>query len=179
MNLFKRLGVLCIALMLVSPVWAQSNGILKIGVVDIPRLLQESPQFQEARSKLEDEFAPREREIISMQAALEEKVKKLEKDLPVMGESEREASQRELRDTERDLIRAQNQYREDGQAREAEILRDVQEEILGEIFTYAQAEQYDLILQTGPAGALFASNRVDITGALIERLQSPAQDGSN
>ncbi|MGI9317147.1 MAG: OmpH family outer membrane protein [bacterium] len=179
MTHFKTLAALVAILMLAAPAWSQNSGILKIGVVDIPRLLQESPQFQEARSKLEDEFVPREREIIAKQAALEEKAKKLEQDMPVMGESEREAAQRDLRNDERDLVRAQSQYREDGQEREAEIMRAMQQEILEQIYAYGQEQQYDIILQAGPSGAIFASTKVDITLALIQRLQSTGNNSGN
>jgi outer membrane protein len=162
-----------------TPAWSQTNGILKIGVVDINRLLSESPQFQEARARIEDEFAPREREIIAMQATLEENAKQLEKYLPVMGESEREAAQRELRNAERDLVRAQTQFREDAQARENEIMRDIQQEIGQEIVGYGQSEGYDIILPAGGAGVIFASPRVDITSPLIERLLAAHQMGTN
>jgi outer membrane protein len=179
MKRFNIVAAFFLALMFATSGWAQNNGILKIGVVDINRLLSESPQFQEARAKLEDEFAPREREIIAMQATLEATAKQLEKDMPVMGEAERDNAQRELRNSERDLVRAQNQFREDAQTRESEIMRDMQQEIGQQIVGYGQSEGYDIILPAGGAGVLFASPRVDVTGPLIERLQASDKAASN
>jgi len=179
MRIFNSVAAFLLAFMFATSGWAQTNGILKIGVVDINRLLSESPQFQEARAKLEDEFAPREREIIAMQTTLEANAQKLEKDLPVMGESERDNAQRELRNAERDLVRAQNQFREDAQTRENEIMRDIQQEVLKEIFAFGQSQGYDIILPAGQGGAIFASPRVDVTVPLIERLQAADKAASN
>ena len=44
---------------------AQGVGDLKIGVVNAGRLLNESPQVRIAMETLQDEFAPRQREIIA------------------------------------------------------------------------------------------------------------------
>jgi outer membrane protein len=172
MKIISRIFILGVAVLLVSPVYSQNNGILKIGVVDINRLLGESPQFQEARAKLEDEFVPRQREIVTREAALAEKAATFEKDMPVMGEPEREAAQRELRNDERALARAQNEFREDAQMRENEMMRGIQQDIGREVVGYGQAEGYDIILPAGGAGVIFASPRVDITDSLISRLQT-------
>ena len=172
MRIFTNLTAFMLAFLFATTGLAQTNGILKIGVVDINRLFSESPQFQEARAKLEDEFAPRQREIIAMQTALGEKAKKLEKDISVMGESEREAAQRELRNSERDIARAQNEFREDAQVRENEFLQQVQQNVLQEIIVYGQEQGYDIILPAGPGGAVFASPKVDVTAPLIERLKA-------
>lgn len=179
MKVISRIFVLGVAVLLVSPVYAQNNGILKIGVVDINRLLAESPQFQSAREKIEDEFAPRQREIMTRRTALEAKAAQLEKDMPVMGEAERDSAQRGLVNEERDIIRSQNEFAEDAQRREQEIMRDVQQQIGREVDSYGNTEGYDLILPKGPSGAVFASQRVDITDPLIQRLKAAYKTPGN
>jgi len=59
---------------------AQTSGNLKIAVVNVGRLLQESPQAQSARESLDSEFAPRRREIVALQPALDGKAAALQKD---------------------------------------------------------------------------------------------------
>jgi outer membrane protein len=148
---------------------AQSTDGLKIGVVNINQLLPESPQFQDARGKLEDEFAPRQREIMAQQAALEEKAAKLQKDIEVMGEAERETVQRDLRNEERSLVRSQQEFREDMELRQSEIMGAVQQAVAKEVQAFGDAEGYDIILFEG---VVYASERVDVTQALIERLNA-------
>jgi len=147
--------------------FAQVAPPLKIGVVDINRLMSESPQFQAARAKLDDEFAPRRREIIAMQTSLEERAASLQKDLDVMGEAEREAAQRELRNEERAIVRAQTEFREDSELRNNEVLRVVQQDVVGEVVAYSESEGFDLVLVEG---IVYASDRVNVTQVVLERL---------
>ena len=93
----------------VSNLIAQDLSGLKVGVVNVGRLLQESPQAVAATQSLEDEFAPRRREFLALQSAYEAKAAQLEQDRDVMGVSERENVQRDLRDDQRELLRTQNE----------------------------------------------------------------------
>ena len=155
---------------------AQAVDGLKIGVVNVGRLLQESPQAQTAREALEDEFAPRRREIVAMQTALEEKNAAIQKDIEVMGAEERDNAQRDLRNDERAIVRAQNEFREDLDLRNNEAIGGVQQEVFREIAAYADSTGFDLVLADG---IVYASNRIDITQAVLDRLKAGTPDNSN
>lgn len=168
----KKLGLaMALVAVISAPVAAkaQSAGVLKIGVVNVGRLLQESPQAQSAREALEDEFAPRRREIVALQTELEQKSAALQKDMEVMGADERESAQRDLRNEERAIVRAQNEFREDLDLRNNEAIGKMQQEVLREISAYADAEGFDLVLADG---IVYASNRVDVTEPILERLKA-------
>lgn len=140
---------------------------MKIGVIDVQRLLGQSPQFAAARAKLEDEFAPRGRDIVARQTALEEKAAKLQKDAEVMGAEEREAAERELNNERRAIIRAQNEFREDSELREKEVLEPVQQEVLGEVRAFGEENGYDMILAQG---FVYVNPKADVTEAVLKRL---------
>ena len=170
----RKLYFVAVLISLVSSpavVNAQAAGVLKIGVVNIGRLLQESPQAQAAREALEDEFAPRRREIVAMQTALEQKSAALQKDMEVMGAEEREAAQRDLRNEERSIVRAQTEFREDLDLRNNEAIGKIQQDVLREISAYATSAGFDLVLADG---IVYASNRVDVTEPVLERLRASA-----
>jgi outer membrane protein len=154
--------------------FAQASAGLQIGVVNIGLLLQESPQAQAARESLEDEFAPRRREIVAMQTTLEEKNAAMQKDLEVMGPEERESAQRELRNDERAVVRAQNEFREDLDLRNNEAIGKIQADVLREIGAYAEAQGYDLILADG---IVYASATVDVTEQILTKLQAAYEGG--
>jgi outer membrane protein len=171
MKLVNQYLAVAALVVMVLPVTTGAQALVdtKIGVVDINRLLSESPQFIAAREKLDDEFAPRRREIVAMQTAFEAKAAQLQKDLEVMGGPEREAAQRELRNEERAILRAQTEFREDSELRNDEVLRVVQQDVIREVVTYGEAENFDLILVEG---IVYASERVNITQPVLERLQA-------
>jgi len=171
MKLVNQYLAIAAVVVMALPVTTGAQALVdtKIGVVDINRLLSESPQFIVAREKLDDEFAPRRREIVAMQTAFEEKAAKLQKDLEVMGGAEREAAQRELRNEERAILRAQTEFREDSELRNNEVLRVVQQDVIREVVAYGESENFDLILVEG---IVYASDRVNITQTVLERLQA-------
>jgi len=142
---------------------------LKIGVVNFDRLASESPQFSAARGKLEDEFAPKLRDIQTRGAALQEKAERLQKDAEVMGADERAAAERELRNEERSIIRDQQALKEESDIRQRELLGPIQQQLIVEVQAYGDAEGYDLIVAEGYA---YASTKVDVTNAVLERLKA-------
>jgi outer membrane protein len=83
---------------------------MKIGVVNVAQLLQEAPQAKAVEDKLKDEFGPRQREITAMRQALQTQSETFQRDAPVMGEAERLNLERQIRDAQRDLQRAENEY---------------------------------------------------------------------
>jgi outer membrane protein len=174
MNL-RKIYVAAVAFALAGlPLFAAAQSVdgLKIGVVNVGRLLQESPQAQAAREALEDEFAPRRREIVAMQTSLEKKSASMQKDLEVMGAEERENAQRDLRNDERAILRAQNEFREDLDLRNNEAIGAIQQDVLLEISAYGDSLELDLILADG---IVYASSKIDITEPVLERLRASYQ----
>ena len=72
---------------------------VKIGVVNIAQLMEQAPQARVAMEALDEEFKPRQREIIATQTEYQELTEKVQRDLAVMGETERRNAEKELRDS--------------------------------------------------------------------------------
>ena len=142
---------------------------LKIGVVNFARLLDESPQAQNAMQSLQDEFAPRQREIVARQTELRTREESLQKDRDVMAEAERRNAERDLRDGQRELARRQNEYIEDLDLRRNEELGRLQRSLVEEVQAYARTAGYDLIVGDN---VLFASEAVDITSQILSGLEA-------
>jgi len=142
---------------------------LKIGVVSVPQLIEESPQAKGAMQALQDEFMPRRREIENQQKELKTREDKLTRDSAVMSEAERGKSERELRDGQRELQRRQNEYVEDLNVRRNEELGKLQRTLLQEVQTYAKAQGYDLVVGDG---VLYAKDNINITPAVLSNLQA-------
>ncbi len=140
----------------------------KVGFVDAGKVLEEAPQAQAASSRLNREFAPRERSLVETQKKIRDLENKLVRDRDVMSESERTRLERDLRARKRDLKRSQDEFREDLNLRQNEELQKLQRQVLEAIKTLAEREKYDLIV--GDA-AIFASGRIDITPQVIDHLK--------
>ena len=77
----------------------------KIGVVSLQAIVERAPQTKEVMDALREEFAPREREIVAKQKEIEDLQAKVQKDLAVMGETERRNAEKNLRDLGREFER--------------------------------------------------------------------------
>jgi outer membrane protein len=140
----------------------------KIGVVNVARLLQESPQAQAASQALENEFANRRRELETQQKDLKAREDKLQKDGAVMAANERAAAEKTLRDGQREFARKQNEFLEDLNVRRNEVLGQLQRTILQEVQTYAKGAGLDVVVSE----ALYASPSVDVTQQVLSALQA-------
>jgi outer membrane protein len=153
---------------------AQAN--LKIGVINVARLLEQAPQSKVVSEKLQKEFEPRQQNLIAARQKLQQQQETFQRDQAVMSEEERTNLERTIRDGQRDLQRNENEYLEDLNARRNEELGKLQREVLQRVQAYASSQKYDLVV----ADALYFSSAVDITAAVVAALQQqPAPSGGN
>ncbi len=165
--------VLLLSAMMASPL-AAAQTQMRIAVVNIPRLLEEAPQAKTAMQALQDEFAPRQREIVAQQKELKAKEDKLQRDGAVMAENERRTAEKDLRDGQRELARKQNEYVEDLNLRRNEELGKLQRSLLQEVQTFARGGNYDLVVGDG---VLYVNESLDITPQVLSALQARAKTG--
>ena len=151
---------------------ASAQGDLKIGVVSVARLVEQSPQFVAAQKKLEEEFGPRQRDLAAMQTRLRGQQETFTRDAPVMGEEERLTLERQIRDGTREFQRTENELVEDFNLRRNEELGKLQRDVLLKAQEYARAQKFDLLL--ADQSIIFASTAVDITEAVLTFLNPAA-----
>jgi outer membrane protein len=157
-----------------SAATAQTN--LKIGVINVARLIEQSPQSESVTKKLQDEFGPRQRDITAMQQKLRTQQETFQRDAPVMAEAERLNLERQIRDGQRELQRTENEYLEDLNLRRNEELGTLQREVLLKAQEYARAQKFDLLI--ADPNVIFASTAVDVTEAVLAILKpAPAGGG--
>lgn len=174
-SLSRAIAVMALlsGLALAAPAMAQD---IKIGVVNVNALMEQSPQAKVAMDALQEEFAPRQRDIMAKQQELEELSEKVQRDLAVMGETERRNSERELRDLQREVQRMQQEFREDLNLRRNEELGNLQRSLLKEVQDYAETAGFDLIVGDG---VLYASSAVNVTEMVLRAMEENFQAAGN
>lgn len=149
--------------MAVTPVQAQGT---KIGFVSTERILRDSKPAQAAQSKIDSEFKRREDELQKMANNLRNQAEKLDKDAPVLSDTERITRERQLEDLDSDLQRKRREFQEDFNRRRNEEYSKIIEQADNAIQKIAESEGYDLIIQD----AVTVSPRVDITDQVLKAL---------
>jgi outer membrane protein len=160
-----RSALVCVVLLgVAAPVSAQ----LKIGFVNVPKVMDQAPQARAADGRLEKEFGPRDSEILAMKRDVVKSTDKLTKNSAVMSAAERQRQESEVRQLRREIRRLEDEFREDVNLRRSQELGKLQREVVAVIQELAKAEKFDLIISDG---VIFAGGKVDITDKVINRLK--------
>ena len=158
--------VLAAAALAMAATHVEAADQLKIGVVNLERVLREAVPAVKAQKKLEKEFAAREQELQKVTKQIKDLQVTLEKESVTMSETERRTKEQDLARLNRDLQRMQREYREDANLRRNEELASVFERANKVVQDIATTEKFDLILQD----AVYISPRIDITDKVIKAL---------
>lgn len=139
---------------------------IKIGYVNLDRVLRDAGPAKAAQSKLESEFSRREKDLTDVAQRLKAASDKFEKDAPTLSESERSRRQRDLVEQDREFQRKRREFQEDLNQRKNEELAGVLDRANRVVKQIFDSDKYDLIVQE----AVFAGPRVDITDKVIKAL---------
>lgn len=160
--------ILLTVLLVALSLWQHASAAdLKVGFVNTERVFRDSAQSVKAQKKLEKEFSAREQEIQKQVKQARDLQTFLEKESLTMPESERSKKERDLANLNRDIQRAQREFREDLNQRKNEEFAGIHEKARKVILEIAKADGFDLIVEN----AVYASNRVDITDKVLKALE--------
>jgi outer membrane protein len=133
---------------------AHAQDVARIAAVNSDRILRESAPAKAAQTKLEAEFAKRDKDLQDMAARLKSMSDSLDKNGASLSAADRAQKQRE--------------FREDLNQRRNEELAAVLERANRVIKQIAEQQNYDLIVQE----AVYVSPRIDITDKVLKALAS-------
>ena len=173
LHLGKTIAAIALLFSVMLPAVAQE---VKIGVVNVPVLMEQAPQARVAMAALEEEFQPRQRAILAKQTEFKELSDRVQRDIAVMGETERRNAEKELRDLQREVTRLQTEFQEDLNLRRNEELGNLQRSLLKEVQDYAEAAGFDLVVGDG---VLYASTAVNITENVLRAMEANFQAAGN
>jgi outer membrane protein len=146
----------------------QASAEIKIGVVNFQKLMEEAPQVKSAMQALQNEFGPRQRELVTMQNDLKSRDDKLAKEAAVMAEADRIKAEKTLRDQQREFSRKGGEFQDDLSTRKNEEIGKVQRYLVSEVQAYSQAQGFDLVL----VESLYSKPALDITAQILEVLKT-------
>tara|TARA_B110000240_G_C13175341_1_gene315369 strand:+ start:40 stop:537 length:498 start_codon:yes stop_codon:yes gene_type:complete len=140
---------------------------VKIGFVEIQKILKGAPQTVAANKKLEKEFTKRTGKLKKTVKKINNKEKKFKKDGMTMSDVDRSKAQKEIQALKVEAQRTEREIREDIDLRRREEIAKVQAQVNIAVEKVAKEQNYDLILYQGVA---YAGKKVDITSVVIKAL---------
>lgn len=138
---------------------------VKIGIIDVQRIIRESKVVKEHRANLGKEIENK-RKIL---AEREEAIKALDDELKkekMTPQTRREKSQRLAKEV-KELKRLREDFEEESREKDAELTVIVLNEISEIIRKIASDGKYTIILEKGQ-GVVYATDKIDITSEVIK-----------
>jgi outer membrane protein len=167
----KIFFILSLLLIFSSPLSAQ----LKIGFVDSDSIMDNLPDVQDARQKLDAMIRDWQNEIRNMETEYKKKKDDLDKRNLIMTDQTRTEAQKELSELENKISTYRDQkFGANGELfqKQDELMKPVQNKVFNAIQEIAADENLDFVFdRSGDIMLLFAKPEYDITAMVLEKIK--------
>lgn len=161
MKAYPAMPLILAGVFLVSlPASAQT----KVGLLNVERILRDSPTAQQAQVRLREEFAVRDQELAKTAAQLKSMQTRLENNALTMSDSERRTREREFSEANQAFQRQQRTFNEDANKRREEELGGMNDRMTRAVKQVAESEKFDIIFRE----VAWGNPRLDITDKVIK-----------
>jgi|SRR5215204_5415424 len=142
---------------------------IKVGLIDLPQILQESSQVQTVNKQLQNEFKPRQEQIIAEQHRIRAEAQKLSPDQSKnLTKEEKDATEKKLMADQKQLQEMVVKFQRDLNQAQTTAMKSFITEINNTVKSVAQADKLQLVLLK-PA-VVYAEDAQDITKQVLEKL---------
>jgi len=145
---------------------------LKIGYVDIQRVLNDSKKGQEAKAKIEARGKELDRQFQQMQQELNALREEIEKKGSLMSETALREKQRQFDQKRRQLEQFVSDSQQELQEMERKAVAEILKEVEGIIANIGKNKGYTLILEKQRSFILYAPPEIDLTNEVIKALDA-------
>jgi len=164
----KRLAILCAAAMIFVPLLARAQTPpVKIGYVDLQRVMIESEKGKEAKKSLGDELEKLKKNLTQKQDELQKMKDSLDKQGAMITPEARAEKEKQYQTKLKDYQRIANDYQTELQQKDQEFTQKILKELEEIIKGMGESEKYTLILEKSQAGIIFAPTTIDVTDRVI------------
>ena len=162
-SLQKLMLLLCLGVFCLVPAHAQQ---IRVGYVNMKEVLDNAPQVISGRTKLDQEFRPRNDDIEAEEASVTSMEQRLQQG--DISEDARARLEREIRDSRRGINRKKEDLRDELSFRRTEEVQELEDQINLAVEKIAATHGYDLILSSP---VVFADPALDITELILQQLK--------
>ncbi|WP_431263250.1 OmpH family outer membrane protein [Roseateles chitinivorans] len=153
--------------------WGSVCGVqaqqLKVGYVDVQKVINDSAPGKAAQVQLQEEFSRRQKNLQDLESSWNAATAQLEKDAPTLSELDRVRRGRDVADQGRALDRAKREFDGDLEYRKAQEYATLKERVERAIKAVAQERKIDLIFVEHVA---FAKESTDLSALVIDAVNA-------
>ncbi|MHA7840554.1 MAG: OmpH/Skp family outer membrane protein [Gammaproteobacteria bacterium] len=169
----KRL--LTLALVALSPfALADNHSAASAGesimVIDMPQIMQQSPEVQKMAKTVQADLKKRQEAIIAKQKEVQQAKAKLQKNGSVMSKNERSSLEKQAMMAEREMNRMKEDYFQDARLAQNQVIQSVMDKVQKSARRLAEQRHIDVVLPK--RSVIYANKNVDITAEVLKDIKS-------
>ena len=145
------------------------NAAGKSAYINSKILLEQSPQAIAANTELQNQFGDREKNLRELATKIQEMEKTYQNDAAIMSAEQKKKAEDNIIQNKRRFQFEQQSLREDLQARQRELIQQLQASIKTVIQAYGKEKGFDFIFTD--ASIAYASDALDITDEILQELK--------
>jgi Outer membrane protein len=161
---------LVVATLALSVSFASAQERMKIGYIDVQRVIAESQSGKRAKERFQVQVKKAEADVQKERQDLERLKSDLDKKGPLLKEEERRSMEADLQKRSVILQRTMNDYQQDLRQKESEIMSDILKEVEQIVNEVGKAEKFTLIFERSQI--IYSDQGIDITSKVIETYNS-------
>jgi outer membrane protein len=141
----------------------------KIGIVDMQKALDQCDAGKASLEKIKSNYKIKQAEITSRQKRLQKMQEELNNQSSLLSNEAKQAKLEEYQKELKNLQRFVQDSNEDLKRKEKESVKKIARDLSKIIQDLGKELKYDLIVEARGAGAIYSSDKIDITNMVIER----------
>jgi outer membrane protein len=166
----RKLLVVISGLAMLLGVQIASAVELKVAVVDLSKILASAPQVAAMRTKLQNQFDPRNKELMELGKTIQTEGEKYNKDSAVMKDQEKKDMQVKLTSQQKKFVEMQGSFQKDLMAEETKAMQEISKQIQEVVDGIAKKKGYNLVLAKGAVA--YNDVSFEITDEVLSALKS-------
>jgi len=152
-------GSILLGVLPVYPAFAASD--IKVAVVNVQQILQQSSRVADLSKRLEDQFKPRQQKLSDDQKNLQDEVDKLKRDSSTMSQKDRDALQKKIEADRAVLVKQVVAYQQDLNKEQNRIMQGLLGDLNGIVTDLAKKNSFALVLDS--QAVVYAADSTDVT----------------
>jgi len=150
---------------------------LKIAVIDVNKILNESEAGKEARKKMEARYEELKKKIEKVNQEARTMKEELDKQKILLGKEKAREREEALAGKVGELRQLTQEAEKEMQARQGELTREILKRVEGKIDKVVEEEKIDLLLDRG-SGVVHAATSLDITEKVLSLVNQEKAGGN-
>lgn len=142
---------------------------IKIGTVNVSKLLEKAPQVVKSSQEIANKFKPIETEILALINKLNAQNDKYNKNKSIMSSDKARETERDLLALKKQIQRKRGDVQEEINIAKTQALQKIQDLINESITFVSKRDKYDLVIYEGIA---YNSDKSDMTDLVLKRLKA-------